>query len=273
MLRKTSLPSLLFDRGLNSLAEFMRKRAVQKHRFTHICVPMDDVIGMRLFSTGSFEQTQLDGVLDYLDENSPEKDAIFLDVGGNIGVYSILLRDYFSKIYTFEPNPITYDILKANIVLANVANAKPVNLALSNQSGEVPFYVPQNGNLGWATLNGDHHTVPVDRTTITCMQLDAFVADEGIDPRRIGLIKIDVEGHEKNVIDGAEKTLVNSGIPLLFEVLNDVSGMQLIAVLEKLGYRQFNVFRRSIKLPFTATVERKKLDLSQTAKSALVLAL
>ena len=251
----------------------MRKRAIGKHRFAHICAPIDDLIGIRLFSTGSFEQTQLDGVLDYLDEAPREKDAIFLDVGGNIGIYTLLLRDYFSEIYTFEPNPVTYDILKANLALANVANAKPVNLGLSNRNGEVPIYVPQNGNLGWATLNVDHHTVHVEPTLITVTQLDAFVADNGIDPGRIGLIKIDVEGHEDKVIEGGINTLANSCIPLLFEVLSDDDGSQVVAALESLGYQEFNVFKRRLNLPFSTMVERKKLDLSQKANTALVLAL
>lgn len=250
----------------------MRNRACRRKGFTHICVPMNDVIGMRLFSTGSFEQTQLDGVLDYLDESPMEDDAVFLDVGGNIGVYSILLRDYFGEILAFEPNPVTYEVLKANLALAGAGNATPVNKALSDTQGVVPIFVPQNGNLGWATLDETHHEIPVTRTDIECTTLDEFVASNGIDPRKIRLIKIDVEGHETSVIRGGENTLSESRPALLCEVLSDSSGTDLLSHLKKLGYTSFEVFKRDISNVFSTKVRRTQVDLSSTGKAALVLA-
>lgn len=272
MLRTRSLSSLLIDRGLYAVAEAMRNRANRRKGFTHICVPMNDVIGMRLFSTGSFEQTQLDGVQDYLDETSVDEDGVFLDVGGNIGVYSILLRDYFSKVFAFEPNPVTYEVLKANLALAGAGNTTAINKALSDTEGEVPIFVPRNGNLGWATLDETHHEIPVNRTDIACTTMDAFVAANDIDAGKIRLIKIDVEGHETSVIRGGEKTLSEYRPPLLCEVLSDSNGADLLSYLQGLGYTRFEVFRRDIRNVFSTTVRREQVDLSNTGKAALVLA-
>ncbi len=272
MLRKRNLSSLLIDRGLYSIAEAMRNRALRRNGFTHICVPINDVIGMRLFSTGSFEQTQLDGVLDYLDDFPPDSNAIFLDVGGNIGVYSILLRDYFAQVYSFEPNPVTYEILKANFVLTGARNIKAINKALSSEEGQVPIFVPKNGNLGWATLDAQHHDIAVDRTDIECTTLDSFVKSHDINAGNIRLIKIDVEGHETSVIKGGASTLSEFRIPLLCEILSDSKGIELISFLENLGYVKFEIFKRDIRNVFSTTVRREKLDLSKSDKAALVLA-
>ncbi|MEM8702282.1 MAG: FkbM family methyltransferase [Pseudomonadota bacterium] len=250
----------------------MRNRADRRKGFAHICVPMNDVIGMRLFSTGSFEQTQLDGVQDYLDETPIEEDAVFLDVGGNIGVYSILLRDYFGQIFAFEPNPVTYEVLKANLVLAGAGNTTAVNKALSDTQGVVPIFVPRNGNLGWATLNETHHEIPVTRTDIACTTLDEFVAANRIDAAKIRLIKIDVEGHETNVIRGGEKTLSENRPALLCEVLSDGNGTGLLSHLERLGYTRFEIFKRDISNIFSTKVRRIPIDLSSAGKAALVLA-
>ncbi len=272
MLRTRSLSSLLIDRGLFAIAEAMRNRASRRKGFTHICVPMNDVIGMRLFSTGSFEQTQLDGVQDYLDEATIEDDAIFLDVGGNIGVYSILLRDYFAEVFAFEPNPVTFEVLQANLALAGAGNTTAINKALSDTQGVVPIFVPQNGNLGWATLDEAHHEIPVNRADVACTTLDEFVASNGIEPGKIKLIKIDVEGHETSVIRGGEKTLSENRPALLCEVLSDSSGTDLLSHLKALGYTSFEVFKRDISNVFSTRVRRTQIDLSSSGKAALVLA-
>ncbi|WP_299480779.1 FkbM family methyltransferase [uncultured Roseibium sp.] len=227
---------------------------------------------MRLFSTGSFEQTQLDGVLDLLDENPPEEDAIFLDVGGNIGVYSILLRDRFKTVFAFEPNPVTYEILKANLGLSGAGNVEAVNMALSDRQGQVPIFIPRNGNLGWATLDASHHEIAVDRADIVCTTLDAFVDENQLDAAKIKMIKIDVEGHETSVISGGVETLSKNTIPLLCEVLSDKSGADLISTLESLGYTRFEVFRRDVRNMFSTRVRREPFDLKNGGKAALVLA-
>lgn len=272
MLRERKLSDLILDRALYALAEMMRKRASKKDRFTHICVPMNDVIGMRLFSTGSFEQTQLDGVLDFLDENPPDEDAIFLDVGGNIGVYSILLRDRFKTVFSFEPNTVTYEILKANLGLSGARNVKAVNMALSDRQDQVPIFIPRNGNLGWATLDASHHDIAVDKVDIKCTTLDAFVEENHLDAARIKMIKIDVEGHETSVISGGVETLAKHKTPLLCEVLSDKSGADLISKLDLLGYTSFEVFRRDVRKMFSTRVRREPFDVTKNGKAALVLA-
>lgn len=267
------LCDLIADRFLYWAGTKMRRRASRLGRLRRIAVPMDDVIGIRLFTTGSFEQTQLDGVLDFVERQNNPEDAIFIDVGANIGVYSILLQGHFDRVIAFEANEITYGILSSNLKLARAANVDPVNLALSDKAGSSTIYLPDNGNLGWATLDANHHTVPVSPLDITCETLDAFVEKNDLDPTKIRLMKIDVEGHELGVLKGAETVLRKSRPALLCEVLSSEKGEPVFDYLKELGYTEFYAFRRRYKNMFNSHVELERLPDASSDKDALVLAM
>lgn len=268
-----SIFELATDAGLNKIASMMRARAVKKERFSKIVVSMDDLIGVRLFSTGSFEQTQIDGVRDFIQQENYGPDAVFLDVGANIGVYSIALSQYFNEQFAFEANPVTHRILEANILLSRSLNTRCVNMAVSDTSGDALVYVPENGNLGWATLNADHHDIPVTSIEIKCDTLDNLARDLGIDIGRVKLIKIDVEGHEFNVIKGAEQLLRQARPSLLCEVLSSSYGAPLIDLLIDIGYDEFYTFKRNdFSNPFRIPVTKEKIDIKTIGHNALILA-
>lgn len=269
--RKISLFELVVDRLLNAVGTVMRRRASRKQRFKNIAIPADDLIGIRLFTTGSFEQTQLDGVLRYVSAQAYPDDAVMIDVGANIGVYSIALSEHFSKVYAFEANRLTSDILKANLELSNTENAVPVNLALSDEAGRSQIHVPVNGNLGWATLNADECDTPVRPVDITCEKLDRFLDENGVDPKAIKLMKIDVEGHELQVLKGAEAVLRETRPTLLCEVLSAAKGSDLVTYLKKFGYTEFYTFKRSYKNIFDATVDLVSVNEADLGHDALVL--
>lgn len=269
--RKISLFELIVDRLLNALGTVMRQRASRKRRFKNIAVPADDLIGIRLFTTGSFEQTQLDGVLQYIGEQAYPDDAVMIDVGANIGVYSIALSEHFGKVYAFEANRLTSDILKANLELSNTENAVPVNLALSDKAGSSKIHVPVNGNLGWATLEADECDTPVRPVEITCEKLDHFLEENGVDRKAIKLMKIDVEGHELQVLKGAESVLRETRPTLLCEMLSAAKGPDVIGYLKEFGYSEFYTFKRSYKNIFDATVDLVSVKEADLGSESLVL--
>lgn len=267
-----SLFDLVLDRGFNSLASAMRSRARKKGRFTGLAVPVDDLIGVRLFSTGSFEQTQLDGVEALVQDLNLPPDAIFLDIGANIGVYSLHLSRYFAQVFAFEPNPVTFGYLNSNILGAGLGNTVPVNLGLSDTCGRSSIYVPTNGNLGWASLEPEHHEIDVRQMDVETQTLDEFVASRNLPGAQLGLIKVDVEGHEMSVLKGAQNTLAAFQPPLLCEVLSAGAGSDMLNYLRGLGYTQFSIFKRDISNPFSTRVVRKSIDPTALSKDALVVA-
>lgn len=169
-------------------------------------------------------------VLRYLVDRS----RVSLDVGANLGLFTYFLARYSPHVYAFEPNPIPFR------VLAHVAdrNVTALQMALSDRTGEVDLFVPR-GARGWSS-NG----AAVDRDfpfrsaalKVPCSRID----DLGCRP--IGFIKIDVEGHEKNVLAGARETLRRDRPKLFIE--NEYSHVgpgsaDVFALLEELNYAGF----------------------------------
>lgn len=228
----------------------MRRRPATD-RFAGIVVPIDDLIGQRVMATGSFERTQFEGIDRMLDTPSfagveIDKEGLFVDVGANIGLFSVAYAGRFPAVVAVEANPQTHAVLRANMGLRRIENVTTACEAASDGHRQDNIYVPTNGNLGWATLNQKHHDIPVDATEITCRPLDAIVAEHG-GGRRVSLIKIDVEGHELSVLKGASEILRRDRPVILFEVLDAKQGRACAELLEDLGYGRFWTFQRGGK--------------------------
>jgi FkbM family methyltransferase len=148
-----------------------------------------------------------------------ERKKVFLDVGANVGIFSLFGSLYFDRVYSFEPNPSIFERLNANIKLSGADHVSAMPMALSGQPGEMTLHVNPT-NHGGSTLNGfpenykkalaeyEWKTYQVKVTT-----LDDFVKANNI--TEVNLIKIDVEGHEQDVLRGATSLLKNMK-PILF---------------------------------------------------------
>jgi FkbM family methyltransferase len=124
---------------------------------------------------------------------------VVLDVGANIGVFSLAAAERFpdAAIYAFEPGPDAYSRLVRNLDLNGAANVTPVNLAVYSNCSIMGFSAEGSTSTGCVTGGGV--------LTVQTVTLDEFCLRNEI--RRVGLIKINVEGAEVEVLRGAEKTL------------------------------------------------------------------
>ena len=261
---------LAADRFYYFAAEHMRRRAKKKSRFTNMSVPMDDLIGVRLFSTGSFESTQIEGLTSYL--KTKGRSGVMLDIGANIGVYSVAFAPFFQKIYSFEANPVTFKLFDANLHLSAIDNVQPLNIALSNQAGSGTIYVPKNGNLGWASMVVGHHPAAVDEVVIQKDTLDGVLAKLDVQPSQVRLIKMDVEGHELSVLEGARETLSRHKPDILCEVLTSEAGAPVLSFLKEIGYSRFRTFKRVISPWGKCSIVLQDIDPAAAGHTALVLA-
>jgi len=126
------------------------------------------------------------------------KGKVFLDCGGFYGDSALMFaKDYHpSKIYSFEPDPENYAILIETIKHHSLKNVIPISKCLGDKCGQVNFF-----NMGPFSYvpEGEGNSV-MEMTTI-----DAFVAEKILD---VGIIKIDIEGYELEVLEGAKKTII-----------------------------------------------------------------
>ncbi len=116
-----------------------------------------------------------------------------LDVGANIGLHSIILNKCGFEVRAYEPDPQHFEILQRNLALNDCSNVRAFNAAVSSKAGEMEF-VRVLGNTTASHLAGSKANPYGD--------LERFaVKVEGIEPlvTWADLIKIDVEGHEKEI--------------------------------------------------------------------------
>ena len=134
----------------------------------------------------------------------PEQ-GIVLDVGANMGWYSLLIANHSKakEIHAFEPVPKTYSYLAKNIELNNVTNVIIHPFGLSNECNELTFYYYPEGSGNASSRNLSERK---DAELIICQveRLDAFVSERNL---HVDFIKCDVEGAELFAFQGATETL------------------------------------------------------------------
>tara|TARA_S200000501_G_scaffold203587_1_gene191517 strand:- start:4710 stop:5453 length:744 start_codon:yes stop_codon:yes gene_type:complete len=187
--------------------------------------------------------------LNFLEQfKDKNKDAI--DIGVYRGVYSYKLSKLFNHIYAYEPNPLIYPYLKKNLTQI-ISNITLSNYALSNNDGDAMLRIPNRTKslfknnieelykLGCATIHKQNNFDNYKAFSVKKKKLD-----EMIFKKKIGFIKIDVEGHENEVIQGAEKLLKNNKPVLLVEIEERHSKKKIIYTIKyikSLGYECFFV--------------------------------
>lgn len=134
-----------------------------------------------------------------------KSDSVFIDIGANIGYYSLLsnAKGHKARVISFEPNPVTVKQLRRNIYLNSAHRIEVFDIALSDNEGEVMLYCPKDETHGHASMRNQGWRDP-DTYTIPTRRLDD-VLPENIE--QIDLIKIDVEGSELFVFRGGVETI------------------------------------------------------------------
>ena len=182
---------------------------------------------------------------------------VFLDIGANIGYYSLTAAGLFHdlQVVAFEPNPKLARILRRNIAHNGLA-IHVEQLAISDQSGNQVFYVPtsdMSGSLS-ASFNADiEHTIDV-----RAIRLDDHIAATLADMAVPGamVIKIDTEGHEPAVLRGASQTLARARPDLILEVTDDFD-QDSQDRLRELGYRFYPITDHGLQAREQLTVCRR----------------
>lgn len=205
---------------IQSLKFFLYKRILRKKFLNatdtfynlNFDIEINDAIGRKIFKRGSLhpEHAQVLLSLPYTDGD------IILDIGANIGWYSIVLRNNIKqkvKIFAFEPEPQNFQLLEKNISNNDVNNIVPVNKAVAEKTGHslLFLYYPKN--------SGRHSLLDINPQTkksirVETTKLDDFLKNQGIDFQKIKMVKIDIEGYEPFALKGATELL--QYLPYLF---------------------------------------------------------
>jgi FkbM family methyltransferase len=201
--------------------------------------PMDQMI----FFHGYYENKQIEFLIKTIQDFKPD---LFIDVGANSGFYSLFIGKEFPKlkIRSYEPIKKTFSKFKKNIKLnkniESINKIKIYNFGLSDKKKVLKMkaliknnYI-QQGGFGVAQKYENS-------TSLLHTELAYFdKADSNIKiQNKIIAIKIDVEGHELNVLKGMKKIIINNKVILQIEIFNQYKKITNNFLLKN-NFKRFN---------------------------------
>lgn len=179
---------------------------------------------LQQYPRNSYQQQSLDLALSHCGSR-----GLVLDIGANIGLFATRFAGVFAKVVCFEPTTVVYDCLRMNC--RDQSNVEVFKMALGQEPALLDISAPRKlGNCGVYSL------VDFPNTSADIVSERVFVArldDFGLAP---DLIKIDTQGYECQVLQGAVMTLQKHSPVLLLEAEGKTAKRQLGELLEPLGY-------------------------------------
>lgn len=163
-------------------------------------------------------RTHKDGYLKYC-----KKFDVVVQAGGNCGLYPMLFSQYFSRVYTFEPDPLNFHCLVNNCQRPNIFK---FNAALGETNKLLHIYNGNEGNVGCHTVGDDPDKHTTKQSFIPTLTIDQIALDT------CDLIQLDCEGYEPNIILGAMETIEKFKPVVTLETTNGETEL----LLSQFGY-------------------------------------
>lgn len=215
---------------------------------------VQDWVQYHLFMYGFYE---LPESLFWLNFTKGKK--VVLDVGGNVGYFSLLAAKGLNKngkIYAFEPVSKTYKRFQENIRLNGTHSIVLEKLAISNKEDVLTINVGNAHNWGMSSINMHEH-LSGDKEIVRCETIDGYIKKHNLSV--VDIVKIDIEGSEFAAIDGMKNTLSIQRPVVLIELLD--------AHLSKQGYSCKDIYNLFWSKGYTA-YEIQKNNRLQEIKEA-----
>jgi FkbM family methyltransferase len=196
--------------------------------------------------------------------------ATVFDVGANTGQSAHKFATNFPKarIWSFEPSPDTFKVLKAST--AGLKNVTPVNVGFSSASGTMRFDTRNSASdMHQIAADQSDNALPSARFT----KLDDFCAEQRI--KDVSFLKIDTEGHDLEVLAGAELMLRASAIGIIIvecsmsrDNRRHVALCDMQGFLEDRGYRLFGFYEQTNEL-FTGKPNLRRANVAFVSPSVI----
>ena len=252
---KSLMPPLAYS-GLQKLSSKLGKKAARTSFTETHTVQGGPLKGKRLSLdlAGSWQKEMIRGSYDsfffkYLETLDLKGKAVF-DIGGHIGYHSLAFGQYAGKdgkVFVFEPNEANYDRLLQNLALNadSIQNVTAKKYAVSDAEGREEFVFSariENGSSSGSFLDRSHTIWEKSvyeasggfaRTDVETVTIDGFIRETDCHP---ALVKIDVEGAEYLVLQGAQEMLAHDKPIILIEVHSIFNMFKTARILERAGY-------------------------------------
>lgn len=180
-------------------------------------------------------------IFDWIKNNLDVKDRVIIDIGSNFGFHTLQFADLVGdtgKVYSFEPQKLIYYQLCGNIILNGYDNIEAYNVALGNEVSKLKMENLQYHSDNTINIGNAHLNAYTDNgfNWVDVKKLDDYEFEN------VAVLKIDVQGYEPNVLDGARQTILKNK-PIIFI---EVEKPQL----EIYGWTEDDVFKRLSELNY-----------------------
>lgn len=181
----------------------------------------DENVGQSRFLLDHGNASTVEAEITYQELLNVESPIIF-DVGANIGTYTTWLAKTFhtGKVYAFEPQRLVFQMLCGNMAINNIENVHVHNVALGKEEREIHvnepnyMYPADFGRFSIVRIN-DMQINNDKSLLIDCTTIDKFMQKHDIP--KLDFIKIDAEGMDLDVVDGAHETILKYNPAILIE--------------------------------------------------------
>jgi FkbM family methyltransferase len=225
----------LFRVALVGYARLTRGRYMVEERMgLRLLLDHDNTVDRQIFLTGTWEKEHLDTLFALVEEQRRHHGGglVFLDIGAHWGLYALLAHrsGLFERIVAFEPDPTNYAQLQANLFLNGAeTDIEALQLAASNRETTFGLYLRTQRNRGATRIveaAGD------GQVTCRAVRVDRQLDIEG----KLLVVKMDVEGHELEAIEGMIGLLARNRCVFQVEVWDFPEGelARRVAILEEL---------------------------------------
>jgi FkbM family methyltransferase len=204
--------------ALTSMSEEVMELTINGHS---LFINKGDWVYEGARSTGEYEPW----VANAISSNLPES-GVFLDLGANIGVHSALASSKVGpngRVYAFEASIENAALIRKSSRAFNRTNIVVVAMALSDRTGVAQLSFDDVGSNRFLASEGD---------PVLTAPLDALLPELG----RLDVIKIDVEGHERSVLEGAKQTIAKFNPKIVAEYLAASHQKGFASDLLSMGY-------------------------------------
>lgn len=208
-----------------------KNHSILSEKTGYFSVFLDDSVSNSVQVTGLYESEILIPLFNILLKQFNFTSTTAVDIGANIGNHTVFFSDFFKKVHSFEPNPMSYKLLSINTFF--LKNVEVHNLGLADTSLKVNLSVLRK-NIGGSSAVTDYSSGINHQVNL--IKLDEFLSN---DSDHIALIKIDVEGMENPVLQGAANTIKKHLPIILFEQLKSSfeNGLSItVQLLDNEGY-------------------------------------
>jgi len=186
-------------------------------KYPNLAIFAFDRVGADISIYGIYEKEILERLKDCILNKIDTQNSVCLDIGANIGNHTLYFAQFFNQVYSFEPHPEIFELLKFNVRKSK--NVKVFQFGLSNKNDEMIITTDQDTSCGSSSLRNKSDLksgIDEDAFNVQVKKFDDFFNNINKE-NNISFVKLDVEDYEFNTLQGMEKTLKQNSPIICFE--------------------------------------------------------